>query len=116
VQIGLTGVRELTRWPQAMRACSESWRQGKITLRVSMQLDLPFADRTVEDLTKWGVGPGFGDHWLRLDSIDEEPYVPKTPAKIIHRYRDCGQPAGLAARASCQRQSGHEFQRRRGFE
>jgi predicted amidohydrolase YtcJ len=74
-------MRELTLWPQAMRAYSEVWRQGKLTLRVSMQLDLPFADRTVEDLTKWGVGPGFGDHWLRLDSIGEEPYAPKTPLK-----------------------------------
>jgi hypothetical protein len=27
------------------------------------------------------VGPGFGDHWLRLDSIGEEPYAPKTPLK-----------------------------------
>ena len=79
--LGLTSMRELTLWPQAMRAYSEVWRQGKLTLRVSMQMDLPFADRTVEDLTKWGVGPGFGDHWLRLDSIGEEPYAPKTPLK-----------------------------------
>lgn len=79
MQIGLTGMREPALWPQATRAYSESWRQGKITLRVSMQMDLPFADTTVEDLTKWGVGPGFADHWLRLDSIGAEPYVPKTP-------------------------------------
>jgi predicted amidohydrolase YtcJ len=79
--LGLTSMRELTLWPPAMRAYSELWRQGKLTLRVSMQMDLPFADRTVEDLTKWGVGPGFGDHWLRLDSIGEEPYAPKTPLK-----------------------------------
>ena len=79
--LGLTSMRELTLWPQAMRAYSEVWRQGKLTLRVSMQMDLPFADRTVADLTKWGVGPGFGDHWLRLDSIGEEPYPPVTPLK-----------------------------------
>jgi predicted amidohydrolase YtcJ len=79
--LGLTSMRELTLWPPAMRAYSELWRQAKLTLRVSMQMDLPFADRTVEDLTKWGVGPGFGDHWLRLDSIGEEPYAPKTPLK-----------------------------------
>ncbi len=77
--LGLTSVRELTLWPQAMRAYSEVWRQGKLSLRVSMQMDLPFEDRTVADLSKWGVGPGFGDHWLRLDSIGEEPYAPKTP-------------------------------------
>jgi predicted amidohydrolase YtcJ len=27
------------------------------------------------------VFPGFGDHWLRLDSIGEEPYAPKTPLR-----------------------------------
>jgi predicted amidohydrolase YtcJ len=79
--LGLTSMRELTLWPQAMRAYSEVWRQRKLTLRVSMQMDLPFADKTVSDLEKWGVGPGFGDHWLRLDSIGEEPYAPKTPLK-----------------------------------
>jgi len=77
--LGLTSMRELTLWPQAMRAYSEVWRQGKLSLRVSMQMDLPFEDRTLADLSKWGVGPGFGDHWLRLDSIGEEPYAPKTP-------------------------------------
>ncbi len=77
--LGLTSMRELTLWPQAMRAYSEVWRQGKLSLRVSMQMDLPFEERTVADLSKWGVGPGFGDHWLRLDSIGEEPYAPKTP-------------------------------------
>jgi predicted amidohydrolase YtcJ len=79
--LGLTSMRELTLWPQAMRAYSEVWRQGKLSLRVSMQMDLPFEDKTVADLSKWGVGPGFGDHWLRLDSIGEEPYAPKTPVK-----------------------------------
>jgi predicted amidohydrolase YtcJ len=79
--LGLTSMRELTLWPSAMRAYSELWRQGKLTLRVSMQLDLPFDDRALADLTGWGVGPGFGDHWLRLDSIGEEPYPPLTPLK-----------------------------------
>ena len=79
--LGLTSMRELTLWPPAMRAYSELSRQGKLTLRVSMQLDLPFDDRALADLTGWGVGPGFGDHWLRLDSIGEEPYPPLTPLK-----------------------------------
>jgi len=79
--LGLTSMRELTLWPPAMRAYSELSREGKLTLRVSMQLDLPFDDRALADLTGWGVGPGFGDHWLRLDSIGEEPYPPLTPLK-----------------------------------
>ena len=79
--LGLTSSRELTLWPQAMRAYSEVWRQGKLTMRVSMQMDLPFEDRTVANLSTWGVFPGFGDHWLRLDSIGEEPYAPKTPLR-----------------------------------
>lgn len=79
--LGLTSMRELTLWPPAMRAYSELSRQGKLTLRVSMQLDLPFDDRAVADLSGWGMVPGFGDHWLRLDSIGEEPYPPLTPLK-----------------------------------
>src|SRR5579864_8972662 len=66
--LGLTSMRELTLWPPAMRAYSELARQGKLTLRVSMQLDLPFDDRALADLNGWGVVPGFGDHWLRLRS------------------------------------------------
>jgi hypothetical protein len=87
VQIGLTGTREQTLWPQATRAYSESWHQGKITLRVSMQLALPLADRTVEDLTKWA--------WVQASDI----------AIAVNRL-------GWRFAPHCQRQSGHEFQRR----
>ena len=52
------------------------------TLRArARQQHLHDADRTLAELSQWGVGPGFGDHWLRLDSIGEEPYPPLTPLK-----------------------------------
>jgi len=79
--LGMTTIRELSLWPDAMRAYYRVWRDGKLALRVSMGLDLPFANRSVADLEKWGVGPGFGDHWLRLDSISEEPFSPLIPLK-----------------------------------
>jgi predicted amidohydrolase YtcJ len=77
--LGMTTIRELSLWPDAMRAYYRVWRDGKLAVRVSMALDLPFASRSVSDLTEWGVGPGFGDHWLRLDSISEEPFAPLIP-------------------------------------
>ena len=40
--LGLTSSRELTLWPQAMRAYSEVWRQGKLTMRVSIANGSPF--------------------------------------------------------------------------
>ena len=79
--LGLTSVRELSLWPDAMRAYYRVWREGKLTIRTSMGLDLPFADKAIADLTEWGVGPGFGDHWLRIDSISEEPFPPLIPLR-----------------------------------
>ncbi|HEY6369007.1 MAG TPA: amidohydrolase family protein, partial [Candidatus Sulfotelmatobacter sp.] len=109
--LGLTSMRELTLWPQAMRAYSEVWRQGKLSLRVSMQMDLPFEDRTVADLSKWGVGPGFGDHWLRLDSIGEEPYAPKTPLKQFTDIAIAVNRLGWRFALSRQRRCSRECQR-----
>ncbi|HWP85876.1 MAG TPA: amidohydrolase family protein, partial [Terriglobia bacterium] len=71
--LGLTSIRELELPPVAMRAYQQMRRQGRLKMRVSMGLDVQATDwDKLEDiLSSWGVGPGFGDHWLRLDSIAE---------------------------------------------
>ncbi len=83
--VGLTGIRELQLHPDVMRAYYALWREGKLTMRVSMGLELNAGeeDRLEEMLSPWGVGAGFGDHWLRIDCVAEynpgdllrEPFV-----------------------------------------
>ncbi|MSO20044.1 MAG: amidohydrolase [Acidobacteria bacterium] len=73
IALGLTSVRDLQLTPDAMRAYYELWREGKLIQRVSMGLEVnPDDAPDVEKmLAPWGVGTGFGDHWLRLDGIAE---------------------------------------------
>ena len=83
--MGLTGIRELQIQPEVMRAYYELWRDHALTLRTSVGLELNAGDEAKLEpmLDAWGVGPGFGDEWLRIDGIAEynpgeqvrEPYV-----------------------------------------
>jgi predicted amidohydrolase YtcJ len=83
--MGLTGIRELQIHPDVMRAYYELWRRHGLTLRssVGLQFSAGEEDQMEQTLRAWGVGPGFGDEWLRLDGIAEynpgeqmrEPYV-----------------------------------------
>ena len=72
-RVGLTSIRDLDLRPEAMRAYYHLWQEKKMTMRVSMGLDIVSTDwDKLEDILKdWGVGPGFGDHWLRIDSVSE---------------------------------------------
>lgn len=78
--LGLTSVRDLSLFPSGMRAYFRLWQKGQLTMRVSMALDIPDIDRVEETLRTWGVGSGFGDDWLRLDTISEDPYPPVASA------------------------------------
>src|SRR5262249_52800535 len=71
--VGLTGIRELELAPEIMRTYWDLERRGKLTIRVSMGIEAQpsDADHLEEMLKPWGVGPGFGDDWLRLDSVAE---------------------------------------------
>lgn len=71
--VGLTSIRDLQIRPDAMRAYFDLWREGRLTVRVSMGLELnpEEVDELESRLPEWGVGAGFGDHWLRLDGIAE---------------------------------------------
>ena len=72
-RMGLTGIRELQLHPDAMRAYFELWREHGLTLRTSVGLEFNAGEeaRLERTLSAWGVGPGFGDEWLRLDTVAE---------------------------------------------
>jgi hypothetical protein len=54
-----------------MRAYYELWREHALTLRssVGLQFSAGEEEQMETTLSAWGVGPGFGDEWLRLDGI-----------------------------------------------
>src|SRR5262245_54712316 len=71
--LGLTSVRDLSLFPEGIRTYFRLWQKGQLNMRVSAAIDIPDVDRFEETLRTWGVGAGFGDKWLRLDSISEDP-------------------------------------------
>jgi predicted amidohydrolase YtcJ len=79
--LGLTSVRDLSLLPRAMRTYFRLWQRKQLTLRVSMGLDIPDVKDAEETLRAWGVGSGFGDTWLRFDSVSEDPYPMLVPPK-----------------------------------
>ena len=70
---GLTSTREVELPPEIMRAYGSLLHDGKLTMRIAMGLDVSSADadKMEQILKPWGVGSGFGNHQLRLDSIGE---------------------------------------------
>src|ERR1700693_4962542 len=74
--LGITSIRDLSNWPPGMRAFVRMWRQGRFTVRVSMGLELPDAGDPGGLARQQVVTPGFGDHWLRIDSGGEQPNPP----------------------------------------
>ena len=71
--LGLTGIRELELAPEIMRDYRELEREGKLTLRVSIGQEgrLDDTGQLEEALKSWGVGPGFGSEWLKIDGVAE---------------------------------------------
>jgi len=85
--LGLTSIREVSLSPETMRIYYQLWLEKKLTMRVSMGLDVGpnDAQNMGQILSAWGVGPGFGNDWLRLDcvgefAIDLVPYLRESPA------------------------------------
>jgi hypothetical protein len=104
---GLTSVRDLNIDADAMRAYHRLWSDGKLTLRTSMGLHVSDIDNMEQVIKTSGMGAPFGDHWLRLDSVSEQPSpIPGTPFPqamlLVNRYgwrpaphlcdRGCGRP------------------------
>jgi predicted amidohydrolase YtcJ len=73
--LGITSIRDLSNWPHAMRAFERMRRQERLTVRISMGLELAVSD-PVGLARAQMVTPGFGDHWLRIDSAGERPHAP----------------------------------------
>lgn len=71
---GLTSIRDLNVYPDAMRAYYRLWLQGKMTVRVSVGLRIAESSSVENVLSGWGMSSEFGDSWLRLDSISEDPH------------------------------------------
>ena len=71
--VGLTSIRDLQLAPDFMRTYYEMWRNGKLLQRISAGLQVNPSDMDkLEDMLKpFGVGPGLGDAWLRLDCLAE---------------------------------------------
>jgi predicted amidohydrolase YtcJ len=76
--LGITSIRELQVWPEGMRAYSRLWHQGKLTVRLAMGIEFPDQANTAKNLELLGVAVPFGDHWMRMDSVGEEPWTPGT--------------------------------------
>jgi predicted amidohydrolase YtcJ len=90
--MGLTGIRDLQLTRDVMRAYFELWREGALTLRTSVGLEVNAGEEAQLEsmLSGWGVGVGFGDEWLRIDCIAEynpgeqlrEPYADRAGADV----------------------------------
>ena len=97
--LGLTSVRDLSLFQGGMRAYFRLWKKNRLTVRASLALDVPDVDHFDEALAGWGVGAGFGDAWLRLDSISEDPY-PAAPAQQGGAIVDTRQFTAIALTAN----------------
>ena len=97
--LGLTSVRDLSLFQGGMRAYFRLWKKNRLTVRASLALDVPDAGHLDEALAGWGVGAGFGDAWLRLDSISEDPY-PAAPAQQGGAVVDTRQFTAIALTAN----------------
>lgn len=71
---GLTSIRDLNVYPDGMRAYYRLWSEGKMTVRVSLGLRIAESTSVTDVLSGWGMGAEFGDTWLRIDSISEDPH------------------------------------------
>jgi predicted amidohydrolase YtcJ len=96
---GFTSIREPMVPNPIMRMYSNLRLEGKLTLRIAMGLDVGAqqADQLESILSPLGVGPSFGDHWLRMDSVGEyaidgntstnpSPEMFRRGVMTMHRY------------------------------
>jgi hypothetical protein len=71
---GLTSIRDLNIYPDGMRAYYRLWLAGKMTVRVGIALRIAESPNVVDVVSGWGPNSGFGDNWLRIDSLSEDPH------------------------------------------
>ena len=59
--LGITSIRELAIWPEAVQAYYRVWRQGRLTGRVAMGIEFPDHANTGKYLELMGIAVPFGD-------------------------------------------------------
>lgn len=73
--LGITSIRELAVWPDAVAAFRRMRKQGKLTLRIGLGVEYPDAENTVRLLAALPRA-GRDDPWLFFDATGEEPWTP----------------------------------------
>jgi predicted amidohydrolase YtcJ len=75
--LGITSIRELAVWPEAVEALQRMRREGKLTVRIALGIEFPDPANTAKHLTELPT-LNRNDPWLFLDSVAEEPWTPGT--------------------------------------
>jgi predicted amidohydrolase YtcJ len=75
--LGITSIRELAVWPDAVAALQRMRREGKLTVRMALGIEFPDQRNTIMHLTEL-PSVNRDDSWLFLDSVAEEPWTPGT--------------------------------------
>ncbi len=87
--LGITSIRELALWPEAVAGLERLRREGKLTVRMALGLEFPDQAFTAGHLAQ--LAPvNRDDPWLFLDSVGEEPWAPgsTTVADFTQLMRD----------------------------
>lgn len=75
--LGITSVRELALWPEAVAGLQRIHKEGKLKLRMAIGVEYPDQAYTAGHLSH--LPPvNHDDPWLFLDSVGEEPWTPAT--------------------------------------
>lgn len=75
--MGITSVRELALWPEAVAGLRRIHNEGKLKLRMAVGIEFPDQAFTAGHLSQ--MPPvNHDDPWLFIDSVGEEPWTPAT--------------------------------------
>ena len=73
--LGITSVRELALWPEAVAGLQRLRREGKLGVRMSLGLEFPDQANSAKHMAELGTAK-HDDPWLFIDSVSEEPWTP----------------------------------------
>ncbi len=66
---GITSVHDIVTDAETVRAYHELWAGGRLPIRVTMLVRIIEAEIVPESLLNLGLGPGFGNEWLRIGGV-----------------------------------------------
>ena len=73
--LGITSIRELAVWPEAVTALQRIRNKGELTVRMALGIEFPDLTNTAAHLAEL-PRVNRSDPWLFLDSVSEEPWTP----------------------------------------